>query len=222
MMADEGDLRFQWSVRRASWTPAQATRLVHALGDAVEDACAAHFPASEGYECRATHLHGMLEGVRVCVSKGEFSAVVSTQCYVEPGPATQDRQVALRVVAAVRRGDPPEIGLAPLLEIARPLLLLVLGSAVAFALISALWVTGIGGYFRLTLWMSFMIMMAPAVAWLAGARTTMQLEALEATRAAFLSNARALADHESRWRRLVHGLHDRHAMLTDGRAPFRR
>ena len=82
MMGDDGDLRFQWAMRRTNWTPAQASQLVTVLADAVEDACAAHFPASEGYETRATQLHGMVEGVRVCVSKGEFSAVVSTQCYL--------------------------------------------------------------------------------------------------------------------------------------------
>ena len=40
---------------------------------------------------------------------------------------------------------------------------LILGSALVFALISTLTASGLGGYFRLTLWMSFMIMMAPAV-----------------------------------------------------------
>lgn len=217
-MADEGDLRFAWAVRRTTFTPDQASRLVNALGDAARDACATHFPASEGYETRATHLHGMLEGVRVCVSKGEFSAVVSTQCYEE-----QDRRIAVRLVAAVRRHTPPDVEVVRLLEIARPVLLVILGSAVAFALISALWVSGIGGYFRLSLWMSFMIMMAPAIAWILGARTNVQLEAIEATRTAFLAQARALADHESRWRQLLHVMSDQQAMVTQPRAlPFRR
>lgn len=221
-MADEGDLRFQWAMHRTTFTPAQATRLVNAVGDAVEDACAAEFPASEGYETRATHLHGMLEGVRVCVSKGEeFSAVVSTQCYVEPGP--HERQVAVRLVAALRHGDPPDVAIAGLLEVARPVMLVVMGSALCFAVISALWDSGIGGYFRLSLWMSFMIMMAPAIAWLLGTRAAVQLEALEATRSAFLTQARALAEHESRWRRVLHVMHDQQALLTQARAlPFRR
>jgi hypothetical protein len=108
-MGDERDLRYQWAVRRTTFTPDQAARLVSALGDATRDACAAHFPASEGYETRATQLHGMVEGVRVCVSKGEFSAVVSTQCYLEPGvPA--ERRVAVRQVAAVRHHAPPDLG----------------------------------------------------------------------------------------------------------------
>jgi hypothetical protein len=223
-MADDGDLRFQWAVRRTTFTPDQAAKLVNALGDAARDACAAHFPASEGYETRATHLHGMLEGVRVCVSKGEFSAVVSTQCYVEPGPdVPQDRRVAVRLVAAVRRPPPADLEVVRLLELARPVLLVILGSAVAFALISALWVSGIGGYFRLSLWMSFMIMMAPAIAWMLGARTNMQQGAIEATRVAFLTQARADADHESRWRRLVDAMHDQETLVTQARAlPFRR
>ena len=223
-MGEDDDLRFQWALRRTTWTPAQASHLVNALADAVEDACAAHFPASEGYETRATHLHGMVEGVRVCVSKGEFSAVVSTQCYVEPtGDPRPSEAVAVRLVAAVRHGDPPEVAMVRMFEIAKPVLLLVLGSAAAFALISTLWAPGIGGYFRLSLWMSFMIMMAPAVAWLLGARTSMQLEAIEATRSAFLSQAQALADHESRWRRLLHAMHDQQALVLQHKAlPFRR
>ena len=223
-MGEDDDLRFQWALRRTTWTPAQASHLVNALADAVEDACAAHFPASEGYETRATHLHGMVEGVRVCVSKGEFSAVVSTQCYVEPtGDPRPSEAVAVRLVAAVRHGDPPEVAMVRMFEIAKPVLLLVLGSVAAFALISTLWAPGIGGYFRLSLWMSFMIMMAPAVAWLLGARTSMQLEAIEATRSAFLSQAQALADHESRWRRLLHAMHDQQALVLQHKAlPFRR
>ena len=219
-MADEGDLRYQWAVRRTTFTPDQAAKLVTALGDATRDACAAAFPASEGYETRATHLHGMLEGVRVCVSKGEFSAVVSTQCYVEPDT---DRRVAVRCVAAVRRQSPPDVEVVRLLEVARPVLLVILGSAVAFALISALWVSGIGGYFRLSLWMSFMIMMAPAIAWLLGARANMQQGAIEAARVAFLSQARADAEHESRWRRLLGVMQDQQTLVTQPRAlPFRR
>ncbi len=223
-MGEDDDLRFQWAMRRTTWTPAQASHLVNALADAVEDACAAHFPASEGYETRATHLHGMVEGVRVCVSKGEFSAVVSTQCYVEPtGGPRPTEEVAVRLVAAVRHGDPPAVAMVRLFEIARPVLLLVLGSAALFAVISALSAPGIGGYFRLSLWMSFMIMMAPAVAWMLGARTSMQLEAIEATRSAFLNQARALADHESRWRRLLHAMHDQQALVLQHKAlPFRR
>jgi hypothetical protein len=223
-MGDDGDLRFQWALRRTSWTPAQASHLVTVLADAAEDACAVHFPASEGYETRATQLHGMVEGVRVCVSKGEFSAVVSTQCYLEavggPRPA---REMAVRMVAAVHQAHREDLGTARLLEIVKPVFLMLLGSAAAFALISTLWVDGIGGYFRLSLWMSFMIMMAPAVAWMLGARTTMQLEAIEATRTQFQHRARSFADHESRWRRVLDAMHDQQALVLQHRAlPFRR
>lgn len=223
-MADDGDLRFQWAMRRSTWTPAQAAHLVTALADAVEDACAAHFPASEGYETRATQLHGMVEGVRVCVSKGEFSAVVSTQCYLEPvGGLQPAREVAVRLVAAVRRGEQAELGPTRVLEVLKPMLLLVLASSAMFAVISTFAVPGLGGYFRLALWMSFMIMMAPAVAWLLGTSASMQLEAIEATRSAFLHRARALEDHESRWRRLLHAMHDQQALVLQHRAlPFRR
>lgn len=226
-MGDDADLRFAWAMRRTSWTPAQAHVLVNALADAARDACAAHFPASEGYETRATQLHGMLEGVRVCVSKGEFSAVVSTQCYLEDGAdGPQRREVALRQVAALRERSRQIDAVVPtikLMEIARPALLLIVGSALIFALITTLSASGLSGYFRLSLWMSFMIMMAPAIAWLLGSRTAIQLEALEATRSAFLHRARALADHESRWRRLLDAMHTQQALVVQHKAlPFRR
>ena len=213
-------------MRRTSWTPAQATVLVNALADAAKDACAAHFPASEGYETRATQLHGMLEGVRVCVSKGEFSAVVSTQCYVESGgDGAHSKEVALRQVAALRP-TPHHLDAVPqlrLFEVAKPALLLIVGSALVFALITTLSASGLSGYFRLSLWMSFMIMMAPAVAWLLGSRAAIQMEALEATRSAFLHQARTLADHEWRWRRLLHAMHDQQALVLQHKAlPFRR
>ena len=222
-MVDDADLRVAWAMRRTQYTPAQAAVVVHALADAALDAAAAHFPASEGYETRATELHGMVEGVRVCVSKGEFSAVVSTQCYLEPAPADpQTRAVALRQVAALRQAE-PTVPTLPFFEVIRPMLVIVGGSVLLFALISVLTGPGLSGYFRLSLWMSFMIMMAPAVAWLLGARSTMQMEALDAARSAFVHQAHALADHESRWRRLLHTMHDRQALVLDLRAlPFRR
>jgi len=221
-MGEPADLRSTWAMRRTSYTPAQATVLVHALADAARDACATHFPASEGYQTSATELHGMLEGVRVSVSKGEFSAVVSTQCYLEPiGPSC--REVALRQVAAVHQPPPPPLPGIRVLEIARPALLLVVGSALVFALISTLSASGLGGYFRLSLWMSFMIMMAPAVAWLLGARASLQMDALAATRSAFLAQAHDIAEHESRWRRLLHAMQDQQALVLQQRAlPFRR
>ena len=222
-MVDDADLRVAWAMRRTQYTPAEAAVVVHALADAALDAAAAHFPASEGYETRATELHGMVEGVRVCVSKGEFSAVVSTQCYLEPAPESpQTRAVALRQVAALRQAE-PTVPTLPFFEVIRPMLVIVGGSVLLFALISVLTGPGLSGYFRLSLWMSFMIMMAPAVAWLLGARSTMQMEALDAARSAFVHQAHALADHESRWRRLLHTMHDRQALVLELRAlPFRR
>ncbi len=220
-MGDDADLRFTWAMRRTSYTPAQAHVLVHALADVARDAAAAHFPASEGYQTSATVLHGMLDGVRVCVSKGEFSAVVSTQCYLEPVSGSS-REVALRQVAAVHRLPAPQLPGARLVEIAKPALLLIVGSALVFALISTLTASGLGGYFRLTLWMSFMIMMAPAVAWLLGARASFQLDAIEATRSAILDQVHNAAEHESRWRRLLHAMHDRQALVLQRALPFRR
>ena len=213
-----------WAMRRSQWTPAQAEHFVHALADAALDACAVHFPASEGYETRATSLHGMVEGVRVCVSKGEFSAVVSTQCYLEPGPAgPQTRELALRQVAALRPFEPHEVPTLRVVGLARPVLLLLGASVLLFALISSLTAAGLGGFFRLSLWMSFMIMMAPAVAWMLGARSTTQMEALDAARCAFIRETHAIAEHESRWRRLLRNMHDRQALVMQQRAlPFRR
>ena len=220
-----GDLRCQWAVRQPALSREQASELVHTVASTVEDACQAHFPPSEGFRTQATELGGLVEGVRVSVSRGEFTAVVSAQCYVEPptqgtGPR---RQVAVRLVAALRPSGPPPIAVVRLMEIARPIAVMLAVSAVVFALISALAVPGIGGYFRLSLWMSFMLMMAPAVAWLAGARTSMQLEAIEATRSAWASHAAALADAQSRWQRLLDVVHDQHAVVARYKAlPFRR
>lgn len=220
-----GDLRFQWAVRQAAWTRSQAKQLVHALAHTVHDACRAQFPPSEGFKTETTRLAGMVDGVRVSVSSGEFSAVVSTQCYVEPEvPGTGRKgQVAVRLVAALRPAAPPPLAMVRLLEVAKPIAALLCLSAVVFALISALAVPGIGGYFRLSLWMSFMLMMAPAVAWLAGARTSMQLEALEQTQSAWASHAAALADAQSRWERLVHVMNDQQTLISQHKAlPFRR
>lgn len=219
------DLRVQWSVRRSAWTVSQASELVHNVADAVRDACAAHFPPSEGFRTETTALAGLVEGVRLKVSRGEFSAVVSAQCYreavaQETGPS---RQVAVRLVAALRPADPPPIAVVRLMEVARPVALLLTLSALVFALISALAAPGIGGYFRLSLWMSFMLMMSPAVAWLAGARTTGHLEALEANRTAWASHAAALADVQDRWRRLLDVVHEQQVVVTQYKAlPFRR
>ena len=219
------DLRVQWSVRRSAWTVSQANELVQGVASTVRDACRAHFPPSEGFHTRATQLGGLVECVRLSVSRGEFTAVVSAQCYAEPvstgtGPS---RQVAVRLVAALRPSGPPPIAVVRLMEIVRPVALLLVVSAVVFALISALAVPGIGGYFRLSLWMSFMLMMAPAVAWLAGARTSTQLEAIEATRSAWASHAAALADVQDRWQRLLDVVHDQQVVVSQYKAlPFRR
>lgn len=221
----QSELRYQWAVRQTAWTVAQANELVHSVANTVEDACQAHFPPSEGFRTRATELTGLVEGVRVCVSRGEFSAVVSTQCYLEPVSAgTGPRgQVAVRLVAALRQAGPPPIAVVRLMEIAKPVAALLAISAIVFAVISALAVPGIGGYFRLSLWMSFMLMMAPAVAWLAGARTSMQLEAIEATQSAWASHAAALADIADRWQRLLDVVSDQQAVVARHKAlPFRR
>lgn len=220
-----GDLRYQWAVRQAAWSHAQASELVHNVASTVQHACQAHFPPSEGFRTEATELGGLVEGVRVSVSRGEFSAVVSTQCYLEPvsqGPGPR-RQVAVRLVAALKQAAPPPIAVVRLMEIARPIAAVLALSAIVFALISALAVPGIGGYFRLSLWMSFMLMMAPAVAWLAGARTSMQLEAIEATRSAWANHAAALEDVQSRWQRLLDVVQDQQAVVARYKAlPFRR
>jgi hypothetical protein len=221
----QSELRYQWAVRQNAWTVAQANELVHSVASTVENACQAQFPPSEGFRTRRAELAGLVEGVRVCVTRGEFSAVVSTQCYLEHVPhGTGSRgQVAVRLVAALRPSAPPPIAVVRLMEIAKPVAALLAVSAIVFAVISALAVPGIGGYFRLSLWMSFMLMMAPAVAWLAGARTSMQLEALEATQASWASHAAALDDISARWQRLLDVAHDQQAVVARHKAlPFRR
>jgi hypothetical protein len=217
------DLNYQWAVRRPAWTVRQAGELVRSVAGNLEGACRALFPPSEGFRTEATELTGLVEGVRLSVSRGEFSAVVSTQCYAEQVPqgTYPSSHVSVRLVAARRQITPPPPTVLQLMEVAGPVALLLAVSALLFALICAVAVPGVGGYFRLSLWMSFMLMMAPAVAWLAGARTSMQLEAVEALRAA--GTSQALADADDRWRRLLDVVHEQQAVVAHYKAlPFRR
>lgn len=221
----QSDLNCQWAVRRPAWTVRQAGELVRTVAGTVEDACQRHFPPSEGFRTETTELAGLVEGVRLSVSRGEFSAVVSAQCYSETmsSETCPGRHVSVRVVAARRLSPPPPLAVVRLLEILGPVGLLLAVSAVVFALICALAVPGIGGYFRLSLWMSFMLMMAPAVAWLAGARTSMQLEAVEASKSARASHVAALADANARWQRLLDVVHEQQEVVARYKAlPFRR
>lgn len=219
------DLNHQWAVRRPAWTVRQAGELVRSVAHTVEDACQLHFPPSEGFHTETTELAGLVEGVRVCVSRGEFSAVVSAQCYAEQmSPETcHHRQVAVRLVAARRRAAARPIRVVRLMEVAGPVALLLAVSALTFALICAAAAPGVGGYFRLSLWMSFMLMMAPAIAWLAGARAAMQLEAAQADRSARATDNSDLADANARWQRLLAVVDDQHAVVARYKAlPFRR
>ncbi|MCY1013522.1 hypothetical protein OV079_49945 [Nannocystis pusilla] len=219
------DLNYQWAVRRPAWTVRQAGELVRSVADTVENACQTHFPPSEGFRTEATELNGLVEGVRLSVSRGEFSAVVSAQCYAEQmsQETCASRQVSVRLVAARRDSPPPPPSVLRLVQIAGPVALLLGVSALVFALICAAAVPGVGGYFRLSLWMSFMLMMAPAVAWLAGARTSMQLEAVEASHAALSNRVAALADANARWQRLLAVVHEQQAVVAQYKAlPFRR
>ena len=219
------DLNHQWAVRRPAWTVRQAGELVRGVADTVTDACQRLFPPSEGFRTETTELAGLVEGVRVCVSRGEFSAVISAQCYAEQMSleTCYNRQVAVRMVAARRRAGPRPIAMVRLVEIAGPVALLLGVSALMFALICAAAVPGVSGYFRLSLWMSFMLMMAPAVAWLAGARTAMQLEALEADRSSRATDNAALADANARWQRLLEVVDEQQAVVARYKAlPFRR
>jgi hypothetical protein len=219
------DLNYQWAVRRPAWTVRQAGELVRSVADTVESACQTHFPPSEGFRTQTTELNGLVEGVRLSVSRGEFTAVVSAQCYAEQVSlgTCSSRQVSVRLVAARRNAATPPLAVVRLMEIAGPVALLLAVSALVFAVICALAVPGVGGYFRLSLWMSFMLMMAPAVAWRAGARTSMQLEAVEASQSALTTRVAALADANARWQRLLAVVHEQQAVVAQYKAlPFRR
>ncbi|HEY8378227.1 MAG TPA: hypothetical protein VIK91_17145 [Nannocystis sp.] len=218
----QGDLNCQWAVRRPAWSVHQAGELVRTVASTVQEACRRHFPPSEGFHTETTELGGLVEGVRLSVSRGDFTAVVSAQYFTEKmSPETcAIEHVSVRLVAARRVARPPALAALRLLEILGPVGLLLVISALVFALICALAVPGIGGYFRLSLWMSFILMMAPAVAWLAGARTSMQIEAAQATQSAHVA---ALADFNARWQRLLDVIHEQHEVVAGYRAlPFRR
>ena len=183
---------------------------VEALAGAVEAACARCFPRSAGYSTSRVRLVGLVDGVRVSIRKGAFVAVVSAQALVE-GSDRQERR-AIRLVAAARH-DPPAPALAPL---ARPAaiaaaVLALLALAAALATASGLW-----GYFRLSLLMSFLIMMTPAIAWLSAVHR-------DAAEAPGPWPALPPAEDLDRWRALLARVDDPQALVAADRGhPFRR
>ncbi len=216
----------QWSMRQVTWSKEHAVQALDALSQTVEQVCRVHFPHAAGYRIQRASISGLIEGRRVVIVGDEIEALVSAQCFDVSTTDTVETQREVRLVAVVRRTTPeptPTPWLTLMAE--RPGWTLFLGTVLFFALLGQLWVPGIEGYFRLSMMMSFLVMMAPAVAWMMGARVGMLPEALEtAGTSGWASLPPALQpQHHSRWRALKRCVHDQQRVVDSRRSlPFRR
>ncbi|MCB9569956.1 MAG: hypothetical protein H6710_22510 [Myxococcales bacterium] len=207
-----GDDRLCWAERRVSWTREEACHAVDALATTAERVCQRHFPRSAGYETRLTHLRGLVAGARISVRRGSFHAVVSTHFFLDENPGADGW--AIRLVSSARNRPPT---LTPAHRRRRNLAIGLSIAAVVAVFVAACGASGLWGYFRLSLLMSFLIMMTPALAWLSAAS----------------SEANALAggwpalgpasDDFERWRLALAEVRPDLVLLADPRAlPFRR
>lgn len=184
----------------------------------IEDTCRRCFPRSAGYATSRARLAGMVDGVRLSIHRGTFHAVVSTQSFVEHRPLGEG--CAIRLVAAARddRQGPAALpGLDRFGRLGRPAALgLTLAAVVAIAA-ALLDADGLWGYFRLSLLMSFLIMMTPAIAWLGA----LQPEPAPPPEGPW--PALPEGEDQERWEQLVARLDDPQALVASDRGlPFRR
>ncbi|MEZ4453045.1 MAG: hypothetical protein R3B09_26530 [Nannocystaceae bacterium] len=198
--------------RRATWTREEAGLAVDALAVTARGAIERHFPSSAGYRTESTLLHGFVDGIRLSVTRGAFRAVVSAHYYVEDRGAGEGGGCSLRMIAAAEEraprrrrsaGQQAAIGLA------------ILG--VVVVVIAALGASGLWGYFRLSLLLSFWIMMTPALAWLSAA------DPEPALGAPVWPSLPPSTDDLERWQRILAAMTAEREILSDPRAlPFRR
>ncbi|MCA9689069.1 MAG: hypothetical protein R3A51_18220 [Nannocystaceae bacterium] len=215
-MASLDDERLRWSLSHGRWSERQAAQALAALASSVERVVARSFPPEAGYEARRTVLSGMLDGVRIQVSRGEFRAIVSAQHLAE-----RDRH-ALRLVGTIHGPDAREAG--DLLSLARrhPWALAAAVIAAVAALLFVAWVPGFWGYCRVAMLMGFSIMMSPAVAWIVNARPPEALEAAAGRPWPALPPAE-VHEHLHRWRRCLAELLEQELVLNSQTGqPFRR
>lgn len=215
----------EWSMRHVTWSKEHAVQALDALTLTVEQVCMIHFPASAGYQTSCATFSGGVEGRRVVIVGDEFEALVSAQCF-DVSTSSADTQREVRVVAVVRRTAAERAPTSWLtLMIERPGWTVLLCSGLFFALMFQLWVPGIEGYYRLSLMMSFLIMMAPAIAWIIGARAGLRLEALETAGPSVWASLPPAWEPEqhSRWQALARCVHDQQRVVDTRRSlPFRR
>ena len=161
---------------------------------------------------KLTNLRGLVDGVRVSVRRGSFHAVVSTHYFLDERAEADGW--AIRVVASAKQ--------RPLAkpESARVGQRLALGLTVAgliIVLIAAFGASGLWGYFRLSLLMSFMILMTPALAWLSNAKSEAMVDA-----AASWPALPPGEDDFTRWQQTLAELNAEDALFVARRAlPFR-
>lgn len=212
-----GESRLSWAERRVSWTREEASHAVVALATSVERTCHRCFPPSAGYTTELTHLRGLVDGVRVSVRRGSFHAVVSTHYFLDERPNADGW--AIRMVAAARRRPPTMSASA---RFNRRLAIGLALSGVVAVLIAAFSASGLWGYFRLSLIMSFLIMMTPALAWL-GAVNADTNPALPSPWPALPPAGDEDFDDFERWRQTLDEMDAEQALLGDPRGtPFRR
>lgn len=207
-----GDHRLTWAVERRTWSREQAGEAALVVATTVEDACRRCFPRSAGYATSRARLAGMVDGVRLSIHRGTFHAVVSTQSFVER--RARGEGCAIRLVAAARDDRPAPAALA---RIGRPAALGLTLAALVALTAALLGADGLWGYFRLSLLMSFLIMMTPAIAWLGA----LQPEPAPPPEAPW--PALPPGEDQERWAQLIARLDAPQALVASDRGlPFRR
>lgn len=205
-----GDERLSWAERRVTWTREEANHTVLALAKNVERTCRRCFPRAAGYETNLTNLRGLVDGVRVSVRRGSFQAVVSTHYFLDERAEADGW--AIRMVASARQR--PQV--KPEARAGQRLALGITVAGIVIVLIAAFGASGLWGYFRLSLLMSFLIMMTPALAWLSSDKS-------EAPGAATAWPALPPGDDDfTRWQQTLEEMNAEEALFVARRAlPFR-
>ncbi len=161
---------------------------------------------------KLTNLRGLVDGVRVSVRRGSFHAMVSTHYFLDERAEADGW--AIRVVASARQR--PEVK-AESARVGQRLALGLTAAGLIIVLIAAFGASGLWGYFRLSLLMSFMIMMTPALAWLSSAKSETAVDAAASWPALPPGD-----DDVARWQQTLAEMNAEEALFVARRAlPFR-
>ncbi|HFE47299.1 MAG TPA: hypothetical protein ENJ18_17730 [Nannocystis exedens] len=206
--------RVSWTERRVSWSREEANHAVLVLASNIERTCRRCFPSAAGYKTELTNLRGLVDGVRVRIRRGSFCAIVSTHYFLDERPEADGW--AIRMVTSAKQ-EPPS--LPENVRFGRRLAIGMAITGVVTVLIAAFGASGLWGYFRLSLMMSFLIMMTPALAWLSSAKS----EASGTLAAQPWPALPPATDDFARWQQTLAEMRAKEALFADHRAlPFRR